>query len=332
MKHSLLVAIGFLLVFAGCYNEDDIQVTEGLEVSYTLPQGDHPFDATIMNWYEQYGFYTLYIFEDKDIYWANTNWDERFDVGDSRGGGSLRGNPADPNYVEGQLDLFEEAFMSLYPDSLIDKYMPLKLLLCSDLWNVAQVFDRYDPELGMIMKLDSTKLWAREGWDYIAINGGSAEMAPMTVEDKENFQAELNSIFIQRLYSEGVLEIPEAFGTVSDYSTQGYYTGTSIPSIFELGFVHDNPLGSFSSGFDVMVEADFEAYLPLLAKPMSWLTATPGPVYEYDATGYSILILKGVLHPDRDMNGLIRQKYDILMNMLEEKGIDIQRLQYPEFD
>lgn len=324
MKYSLLVVMAFLFVFVGCYNEDDIHVTEGLEVSYSLPQGDHPYDTTIMNWYEQYGFYTLYIFENKDIYWANTNWEERLDEG---GGGNLRGNPADPNYVGELIDILEQGLINVYPDSLITNYMPLKVLLCMDLWNVLQG-GGYDWDLGeYVSYLDSTKIWAYEGWDYIAVNGGSETMRPISDEEKAELQAAVNSIFLQRLYEGSVLEIPEEFGEVSDYSTQGYYTA---PTIFEYGFVRDNPLGNFSAGTEVMIEEDFESYIPLLARPLSWLEAEPGELYEYDVQYNQTLILKGVFN--RDVNGLIRQKYNILMDMLEEKGIDIQQLQNPVFD
>ena len=79
-----------------------------------------------------------------------------------------------------------------------------------------------------------------------------------------------------------------------------------------------------------MIEGDFESYIPLLARPLSWLEATPGDLYEYDVQYNETLILKGVFN--RDENGLIRQKYNILMDMLAEKGIDIQQLQYPEFE
>ena len=330
MKYSLLIVMSFLFVFVGCYNEDDIHVTEGLEVSYTLPQGEHAYDETIVDWYEKYGFYTLYVFEDKDIYWANTGWEERFETGES-GGGNLQGNPADPNYVGDMIDILQQGVIDVYPDSLLANYMPLKVLLCSDLWNVLPG-GGYDWDLGeFVYYLDSTKIWAYEGWDYIAVNGGSETMRPVSDEEKAELQAAVNAIFLQRLYDEGVLEIPEEFGQVSDYSTEGYYRGDSYPvDIFDLGFVMDNPLGNFAAGEEAMIEGDFESYIPLLARPLSWLEATPGDLYEYDVQYNETLILKGVFN--RDENGLIRQKYNILMDMLAEKGIDIQQLQYPEFE
>lgn len=320
MKYFLVIACALFLC-TGCYDEDDIHVTEGLEMAYTLPQGEHDYDALIMDWYEQYGFYPLYIFEDRDIYWANTSWDERFEDGS---GGTLQGTPANPDYVGEQLEMFNTGFMEIYPDSLIEKYMPLKLLLCSELWNV-NLTRMYDPAAGGIVdKLIYTKLWARQGWNYIAINGGSEEMDTITPLYKAEFQSEVNAIFISRLYEEGVLEMPEEFGQVSDY-TGSYLTGDTI---FARGFLQDNPV-PISSTLESMIESDFEAYLSLLSKPMSWLDTTPGPLYEYDYTGFARLVLKGVLQ--RDKNGLIRKKYGILMNMLKEKGIDIDRLQYPAF-
>ena len=336
MRHYWLSVICALLLCAGCYEEDDIHVTEGLEVSYSLPQGDHPCDETIVDWYEQYGFYTLYIFEDKDIYWANENWEERFEDGFS-GGGSLQGEPADPDYVDEQLTLFQPAFMDIYPDSLIAHYMPLKLLLCSELWKV-DVNTSYDWNTGeYTTTYIYTGLWAYEGWDYIAISGGSQIMADtMTVRDKEEFQADLNEIFLRKLYAEGVLEIPEAFGEVSNYDGDplyGYGSDAVAMNIFAEGFVADPVYRGTQYTREELIEQDFEAYLSLLARSMSWLEATPPTsCYVYNYRWEAILLLDGVLNPARDVNGLIRQKYNILMDMLEEKGIDIQQLQYPEFD
>ena len=330
MKYYWLSLVCALALCAGCYEEDDIHVTEGLEVSYTLPQGDHPYDKTIMDWYEQYGFYSLYIFEDKDIYWANENWEERFEDG-SEGGGSLKGVPADPDYVGEQLEMVQTYFFDLYPDSLIAHYMPLKLLLCSELWNVTRGYDQMTWEVTDIYN----KLWAYEGWDYIAVNGGSAEMNTITSYSKGEFQTEVNEVFLWRLYEEGVLEIPEAFGQISNYEVElaGYGNSMVADSIFKEGFLQD-PLYPVSSSLPLesAIARDFESFLPLLARPMSWLEATPGEPYEYDNLFNAILVLKGCMHRDRDVNGLIRQKYNILMDMLEEKGIDIQQLQYPEFD
>ena len=330
MRHCYWLSIICALAFCtGCYDEDDIHVTEGLEVSYSLPQGDHEYDETIMAWYEQYGFYPLYIFENKDIYWANENWEERFEDG-SEGGGSLRGEPANPDYVGEQLAMVQQGFFDVYPDSLIAHYMPLKLLLCSELWNVTIGYNE-----NFEREYIYNKLWAYEGWDYIAVNGGSVEMDTITAYSKGEFQAEVNALFLQRLYDAGVLEIPEAFGEVSNYNVQlaGYGSTWIADSIFKEGFVTD-PVYPVSATvtLEQAIETDFEAFLPLLARPLSWLEATPGEPYEYDSMYNAILVLEGCMHRDRDVEGRIRQKYNILMNMLQEKGIDIQQLQYPEFD
>ncbi|MDY4044130.1 MAG: hypothetical protein SOY65_10055 [Marinifilaceae bacterium] len=336
MKFYWLSVVYVLFFCWGCYEEDGIHVTEGLEVSYSLPQGDHMYDETIMSWFEQYGFYPLYIFEDKDIYWANENWEERFEDGSS-GGGSLKGTQADPNYVGEQLALFQTAFMEIYPDSLIAKYMPLKLLLCSELWNVS-INSTYDWVLGeYITQFLYTGLWAHEGWDYIAINGGSQVMVDtMTVQDKEEFQAELNEIFLRRLYENGVLEIPKEFGEISNYDgdmLNGYGNDAIAKTIFAEGFVSDPVCRGAQYTREESIKLDFEAYLSLLAHSKNWLESTPpSSCYEMGYQYNYILLLNGVLHPTRDVNGLIHQKYDILMNMLRDKGINVEQLQYPVFD
>lgn len=318
MKYWWLFTIGVLFFGIGCDNEDDITVSEGLEVSYTLPQGDHPYDTDIVEWFEKYGFYTLYQYEKKDIYWANESWEERFE---DMEGGPLRAKCADPEYVGQQLELFEYSFLDIYPEDLLSFGMPLKVLLCSELWNTERL-KMYDWEKGeYVTTLVFHKLWAYEGWDYIALNGGSAEMDTIGAGSKMELQATVNGIFLQRLNKKEVFEITEEFVSVSDYSG---YIGTESEA-FARGFIRENPV---SEDIEGSKKADFNDYLMLVGIPMKQLENVPGLVNDYD---YEVSLI-GALHPSRDVNQLVRQKYNIMIKILKQHGIDTDKLQYPDFE
>ena len=165
MRYKYWLILSVALFWLGCNDEDDIVVKEGLEMTYTLPQGDHAYDDQIVEWFEKYGFYTLYIYDKKDIFWANEKWDERLEW---QVGGEYRGEPADPEYAGKLVELFKYSFVDIYPDSLLARYMPLKVMLCSELWST--YWDvTWDWEAGeSVRTLMSDKIWANQGWDNIS--------------------------------------------------------------------------------------------------------------------------------------------------------------------
>lgn len=320
MKYRYLFIMCAAFLWVGCNQEDDIEVKEGLEISYTLPQGDHDYDGEIVDWYEKFGFYTLYIYEKKDIYWANTGWEERLDSESQ--GGSLRAEAAEPDHVGKQLDLFKCAFMDLYPDSLIAQYMPLKVLLCSELWRTDWDI-KWNWDTGeKIETLIFTKRWAYEGWDYVAINGGSQEIDTMGLVSKSEFQAAVNTIFLNRLNKKNGIEMSEEFISISDYTPR--YLG--VDQAFVCGFIDRTPCGD---DVEAAKKDDFMAYLRLASMSIVQLEAIPDRRYDYDYNNNVSLV--GAFHATRDVNGLVRKKYEVMIKILKEMGIDTDQFQYPEF-
>ena len=69
MRYLLTIILG-LFLWTGCNDDDETLVpsTEP-EFRYVLPQGNHDYDTKIVNWYEDCGFYILYKYEDKDVFY-----------------------------------------------------------------------------------------------------------------------------------------------------------------------------------------------------------------------------------------------------------------------
>ncbi|OKZ15766.1 MAG: hypothetical protein BHV81_15255 [Butyricimonas synergistica] len=64
MKWNYLFIVLAIGVLSSCYEEDTLTPTEGTEEIFKLPQGDHDYDTRIVKWFEHYGFYGLYIFDE----------------------------------------------------------------------------------------------------------------------------------------------------------------------------------------------------------------------------------------------------------------------------
>lgn len=134
MKKILFIILSSIL-WIGCYDEDPLTPTTEPEPYFLLPQGDHDFDRNIVNWNDRCGFYILYKFQPQDIYWNLTQWEET--SWDSLSNKWLQNKfkavPAKEECVGQLLNFVETEFLNFYPDSALQKLMPLKLLLCSEL-------------------------------------------------------------------------------------------------------------------------------------------------------------------------------------------------------
>ena len=332
MKWLYFVICAALL--SGCYSEDDIIPTEGGEKFYTLPQGNHDYDNKILEYYNKYGFYILYEFTEEELYWNNTTWDQSFMgtdnfVSNDYSGDKL-GKPADPDYVGDLLDLCEKGFFTIYPDNLLNE-MPMKILLCSEFWSVysngvlkdengnyvKDENDRY------VTNYDTTRIEAYCSFNRLVVNGANAEIKSSSDSSKWAIQAELNHLFLQYLFEEEQLEVCEEFTTISSYA-YAYLLGEKL---FERGFVGNYLV---NKNIEQSKENDFVGYLRLVTMPLEWLEAEPeeiGRDYDSQATPP----LKGALNPKRDVNNLVRQKYEILINYFrDEYGIDVKKWQYPD--
>lgn len=306
----------FILVMAlamGCNDEDDITPRQENEMAYQLPQGNHDYDEIIVGWYNEYKFYTLYEFTDRDIFWNNTQWEQGFMPGL---GGELLWKPADPVFVGYQVDLLQHSLFDLYPDSLL-VYMPLKVLLCSELWKAGYRFD-----YGLLKSVpDSTAICAYKGFDYFAMNGGNSAILEITREAKVDMQIALNALFLDRLCAKEKLAMPEEFATVSDYKYE-FMRGAPL---FAKGYL--NSLTLLEGNKTTSIANDFAAYMKLMALPIEILEAEP----DTSLDGENEPSLTGALNTKRDVNKLVRRKYEILFKYLKEKGIDMDRMQYPDF-
>lgn len=197
--------------------------------------------------------------------------------------------PADTNYINEQLDLIEEKFLNFYPSGILKEGMPLKLMLLGQL-------DDYSSH--------SHKHNIYVNFDGFAVAWGDKSIDDMTAAQRNLFKAEVNQAFMKTLMNKGLLKIPAAFSKVSDYDDEYY----EPEEMYDLGF-----LALYQSN----AKEDFNKYVEvIISNPKSFLES---PSEDEDTD-------EGILTDSKDTSGLIREKYEAVIDYFNSLGIDLQKI------
>ena len=319
----LLVCMAFL---AGCNEEDDITPREGGEFFYTLPQGDHDYDDKIVEYRDKYGFYILYEYKEKDLYWDNTSWSKSMVEEEdfywmSNNSGDLLAAPADPDYVGVLLDLLEVNMFNLYPEEYLYNF-PVRFLLCSSMGKVLRAGGEYVDGVYVTLR-DTLDRYAYAGFNRFIVSGAGADIETMSTLEKSTLVGEANGEFMSILYNKGLFELSEEFASISSYTYSYIPPGEQL---FARGFLAN---GILVRDPEQAKLNDFKSYMKLVTLPLEVLEAEPDPLSYYELQINPPL--KGALNPKRDVNNLCRQKYEALIKYFKEVyGIDTDKWQYPD--
>ena len=215
----------------------------------------------------------------------------------------------------------EKAFFDLYPEEYMD-YIPLRFLLCSKLERVFTAGTEYIDGVAHVVR-DTAKRHAYCAFNRFAVNWGSAEIDTMGRASKLEFSREINGEFLTYLHSVEPFEQCDEFTTVSSYA-YAYLYGERL---FERGFLKGGVLVNQNVAQSKL--NDFASYLELITIPLEILEAEPAPLASaYDGAPS----LVGCLNPKRDVNGLCREKYEILLKYFKDNyGIDTDKWKNPDF-
>lgn len=293
MKIQLFLLFVFVMFCFACEDET-LSPTERPEFGYSVPQGDHDYDERIVDWKNRCNVFILYKFDLKELYWGVNNWGES--VENPEGSmypytAGLLGETADENYVGQQLTLIENSFLNFYPDTTLRRCLPLKLLLCKRLdWR------SYKGEL--------TFYPVYSGYDYLAFNWGNENVLTMTDEDVKNFKNKANITFLERLIEKQKIVIPADF-----YEGSNYTDKITSANMYSRGFLNAA----------TKLEDDAQYYIEAIVT-----TSYEDLIAETTTGDYSY---KGILNPQKDVNGFILKKYNVLVqHMKEAYGIDLQAI------
>ena len=363
-KNILWILIVGFIGWIGCNDDNKTLTPSGVEeYELVIPQGNHEYDARIVDWFDRTGVYILYKFDPVDVYLkVQASWQEmyldtirtvnyyemkegdfvkdsvanlagvEYKLGATKNSstswqevsldgktllvvnyktqyeGTFSVEKADEAYVDKQLDLLEQLFLNFYPDSLLRSVMPLKIILGQGLNTVSG---------NQQTLLNKSYLLS---FNNFIFSHGDETAGTMTDASKKTLKNDLNKWFLQTYDKMKDRFSYDDFYDVSDY----YWAGVSASSrpvdsmSYRLGFVK-RPYAT--SQLSLIQDDDLKNYVNMIFDyTYETLVATP-------VNGnYNANDLTGILHPLKDRNGLIRRKYDILINEFKRQGVDIETI------
>jgi hypothetical protein len=270
---------------------------------YALPQGNASFDAAILDYFKKYDTYILYRFSGVDF---NYQFSYNLAAPPSGPGAAISGpvvmRGGDSIAIQAALDYLEQYWFGFYPDEFKKKYLPQKILLAGLVYttrytSATKIYDtpRVNPVTIPI-----------EGADHITLPKIDTAFITYPLAGKLLLKAQVNKIFLKHLMYPPVsnmsprIAVPADFFKVSDY-TVGSLTATTK---YNYGFLV-SPVGNRAPS----PSEDILSYLDTIcAKPKSALDAY-------------------MLSPQVDQFGLMRRKYELLVNYFKNNyQVDIQAI------
>ena len=346
----LLLVIGGIILSCNDDNES-LHPSNVQEYELVIPQGDHDYDKRIVEWFDSIGVYMLYKFNPADVYFnVSSTWGELITDtivrytrtplsgvvyvedtlayingqeyvlgkdyvngstwfcytldGDDilttqhtiRTSGTFLIDEADEAYVGEQLDLLERVFLDFYPKNVLRECMPLKIILGSDLRDEQ---DRFP---------------CRGFFNNLLVSYGDASVMELTEDEIQAYKGEINEWFLDQRMKYSNFSFDE-FESVTDYYWLVEGTIPASSECYALGLVLRPSSASASGTWD---RGEFvkmiinNSYETLVAEP--------------EDGGYDSRDFTGILHPKKDVNGLIREKYDLLVEEFKKNGIDLQKI------
>lgn len=310
---SLIGCLGFFLV-TSCSDNDGELEPSGVKDTFTLPQGDHDFDATIVDFYKRYATYILYKFTDKDAYWSPSGWKNGVEGSEVDGGTSgYIVKPADERYINRQLELIREQWLTPYSEKFLKAFLPVKILLCSQVDSLKAEYI-FTPTFSIKYVPQSVGAW----YNYynICVNYGNSSIETMTTTDRKSFKSKITRIFIQSISDRDMVTPTSDFAEITDYNNLSQdKTNTSLWA-----------KGTFLySDFSNQTAAkDWYIFMRMMMlHSEEFLTRTPATAAnDYDT---SEAAWDGILNPAKDTNGLLKKKYDIVRNYFKDNyDMDLQ--------
>lgn len=308
--HKYLVAVPcftILLVAAimvqSCRKDDNPPVvSEKTDTRYNLPQGNAAYDQTIVDFFNKYDTYILYKFSTVDF-----NYQFSYNLASAPTGplsaveGPVVMRGADPIAIAAGLDFMQQYWFSFYPDAFKKRYLPQKILLAGLTYKTRMNYTTniYDtPRVSPITV-------PIEGADHITLPKIDTAFLTLPLADKLLLKAQLNKTFLKQLMYPSVstmpskIAAPDDFFKISDYTV----TGLTATTRYKSGFLITNGSKAPTTFNDINSFLD-----TICAKSKAQLDAY-------------------ALNPANDQLGLVKRKYDFLINFFKNNyGVDLQAI------
>ena len=130
---NIILPVGLGVIGQACYEDEKLTPSgdEPVLSERDLPQGNHDYDETIMEWWNDYALLTFYRFNDKEFWWTPTADIRPKPAAGTEGGTSpgYEGIQAATNYVGELVKLLDEEFFAYYTKENLYKRMPKKIFI-----------------------------------------------------------------------------------------------------------------------------------------------------------------------------------------------------------
>lgn len=273
MRSYVLIAV--LALLTACHKEAALKPT-AIPPLYTLPQGTQPYDDSILAFHQHYGSYILYKFNQTDFAYNYTNvrTDTAF--------------VADTAYIPQALQFLEQQLFRFYPDSFLQRTMPLKILLAS---GITPSFTTYQTGFATTSSM-------------MAFGYVNSSLPTLSTDAVKKVRSWAHQAYMERACRVNADSIiPPGFTA----SAPVYGSSTLTESNkYQYGIVAQN----YTDVMAVNLVADFLGYIEMITgHSYAELTAAGGP-----------------LSPGVDVNGLVMKRYNIIIAYYMQFGIDLQAI------
>lgn len=311
-----MMALGIAL--ASCSSSEDELTPSGKTDGYKIAEGDADYDKTIANFYNKYGSCLLYEWTEKDAYWTPSGWKNGI-LGSTEDGakdGYLVYAPQ-KEYIANQLHLLDRLWFRFYSDQALKKLLPVKILLCS---NVQEATINWDFSVWPPQEAcTGTDVSAYYNYDNIAVSYASDKADNLTNSDSLRICTELNTVFFKSMTGRSMISIPAKFSDGIDYTNAGSVYNNS--DFFARGFFPD------TQSYDPSADKDWTIILNMMVTYSDdFLSQAPQSQLD-EWTHEGDAFYEGILNPAKDVNGLIKKRYDVARQyFIDNFGTDLQAI------
>ena len=219
MKRPIfLYSLLLILVFAGCKKQAEIQPDEA-KPFYTLPQGNHPYDDTIVDFYRTYGCYILYKFSEADFRWNINNNLINYEA-----------EQGDENYIAASLAALDQYVLKFYTADFLKKALPYKIILSAKITKTVN---------------DTTIVNSTSSSSHFAFGRAGSSLDGMTDAALKTLKVDLNREFWTQAITYDKIALPPFFVSATNYENVQSFNKKNFGVLMAVGEAGQTLRGDF---------------------------------------------------------------------------------------
>ena len=229
LRKIMAVCLPLLLcIFLSCRKEASI-IPDQIPDFYTLPQGNQPYDDSVVAFHQKYGSYILYKFTPTDLTYNYSN------------NLPITSGPANPAWIKNTLDYFKSECLQYYPESFLQKSMPFKILLAAYIDTSFIVDGKIMPSYRSLTGFCATRGTLAIGWTDSTLT----QQSPARLKQLRGF---MHRSYIQQALLSRALELPDDFKKYCPDSYTAAYAGRDgiLENLADLRIVNASAVWDFA--------------------------------------------------------------------------------------